>query len=66
MAALADRGLPNPVADCDEAVAASANRILWGVTEAAKKIGVDCATVYAKTSIRPTASSRRPRKEDAI
>jgi nucleotide-binding universal stress UspA family protein len=48
MAALAERGLPNPVADYDEAVAASANRILWGVTETAKKIGIACTTVYAK------------------
>jgi nucleotide-binding universal stress UspA family protein len=48
MAALADRGLPNPVADYDAAVAASANRVLWGVTETAKKVGVDCATVHAK------------------
>jgi nucleotide-binding universal stress UspA family protein len=48
MTALADRALPNPVADYDEAVAASANRILWGVTETAKKIGIACMTVYAK------------------
>lgn len=48
MAALVDRGLPNPVADYDDAVAASANRILWGVTETAKTIGVDCTTVYTK------------------
>jgi nucleotide-binding universal stress UspA family protein len=48
LAALAERGLPDPVADYDEAVATSANRILWGVTEAAKKIGVACATVHSK------------------
>jgi nucleotide-binding universal stress UspA family protein len=48
MAALADRGVPNPVGDYDEAVAASANRILWGVAETAKKISATCTTVYAK------------------
>jgi nucleotide-binding universal stress UspA family protein len=48
MAALADRALPNPVADYDECVASSANRILWRVTETAKKIGVACTTVHAK------------------
>lgn len=47
MAALAERGLPNPVADYEEAAAASANRILCGVTEKAKKISVACTTVYA-------------------
>lgn len=63
MASLADRGLPNPVADYDEAVAASANRILWAVTETAKKIGIACTTVYAKDkhpaeSILETARER--------
>jgi nucleotide-binding universal stress UspA family protein len=48
MAALADRGVPNPVADYDERVAASANRILWAVAQRAKKIGISCTTVYAK------------------
>lgn len=48
IAALAERGLPNPVADYDEAVAQSANRILWGVTQTARKTGVACTTVYAK------------------
>jgi nucleotide-binding universal stress UspA family protein len=46
--ALGERVLPNPVADHDEAAAASANRILWGVTEAATRIGIACATLYAK------------------
>lgn len=48
MAALAERGMPNPVADYDEAVAAAANRILWGVGETAKKIGMPCTTVHVK------------------
>jgi nucleotide-binding universal stress UspA family protein len=48
ISALAERSLPNPVADYDEAAAASANRILWGVTETAKKIGVACTTLHAK------------------
>ena len=47
ISALAERGLPNPVADYDEIAAASANRILWGVTETAKKIGVVCTTLHA-------------------
>jgi len=47
ISALAERGLPNPVADYDEAAAASANRILWGVTKAATRIGVACTTLYA-------------------
>jgi nucleotide-binding universal stress UspA family protein len=48
MAALAERGMRNPVADYDEAVASAANRILWGVSETAKKIGVSCATLHVK------------------
>jgi nucleotide-binding universal stress UspA family protein len=48
MAALADRGLPNPVADYEETIALSANRILWGVSEMAKKVGVACTTVHVK------------------
>lgn len=48
MAALVDRGLPNPVGDYDVCVASSANRVLWGVAETAKKIGVACTTVHAK------------------
>jgi nucleotide-binding universal stress UspA family protein len=48
MAALAERGLPNPVADYEEGVAAAANRILWGVSETAKKIGLACTTVHVK------------------
>ncbi len=48
MAALAERGMPNPVADYDECMAAAANRILWGVSEMAKKIGVSCATRHVK------------------
>jgi nucleotide-binding universal stress UspA family protein len=48
MAALAERGIPNPVADYDECMAAAANRILWGAGETAKKIGVSCATLHVK------------------
>jgi nucleotide-binding universal stress UspA family protein len=48
MAELAERHVPNPVADFDESVAAAANRILWRVTETAKKIGVTCASVHVK------------------
>lgn len=48
MAAMAERNLPNPVADYEERVAAEANRILWGVGEVAKKVGVSCMTVHVK------------------
>ena len=48
MAALAERSVPNPVADYEESVAASANRILWGVSETAKKMQVSCTTVHVK------------------
>jgi nucleotide-binding universal stress UspA family protein len=48
MAALAERGMPNPVADYDESVAAAANRILWRVAETAKKVGIACTTEHVK------------------
>jgi nucleotide-binding universal stress UspA family protein len=48
MAALAERGMPNPVADYDECMAAAANRILWSASETAKKISVSCATLHVK------------------
>jgi nucleotide-binding universal stress UspA family protein len=48
MAALAERGMPNPVADYDQAVASATNRILWHLSETAKKIGVTCATLHVK------------------
>jgi nucleotide-binding universal stress UspA family protein len=48
MAALAERSVPNPVADYEEGVAATANRVLWGVTETAKRMGVACTTVHVK------------------
>jgi nucleotide-binding universal stress UspA family protein len=48
MAALAERGIPNPVADYDQAVASAANRIFWHVSETAKKIGVGCGTLHVK------------------
>jgi nucleotide-binding universal stress UspA family protein len=50
MAALAERNLPNPVADYEEGIAAAANRILWTVGETANKIGVACTTVHVKDS----------------
>jgi nucleotide-binding universal stress UspA family protein len=48
MAALAERGMPNPVADYEEAVASAANRILWRIGETAKKTGVKCTTIHVK------------------
>ena len=48
MAALAERGMPNPVADYDECMAAAANRILWRVSETAKKTGISCAALHVK------------------
>jgi nucleotide-binding universal stress UspA family protein len=48
MAALAERGMPNPVADYDECMAAAADRILWGMDQTAKKMGVSCATLHVK------------------
>jgi nucleotide-binding universal stress UspA family protein len=48
MGEVVERSIPNPVADFDESVAAAANRILWRVTEAAKKTGVACGTVHVK------------------
>lgn len=47
MAALAERGMPNPVADYDERTAAAANQILWSVAESAKKQGIACHTAHA-------------------
>jgi nucleotide-binding universal stress UspA family protein len=48
MAALAERGMRNPVADYEQAVASAANRILWRVSETAKKTGVACTAVHVK------------------
>jgi nucleotide-binding universal stress UspA family protein len=48
MAALAERNIPNPVADYEERMTATANRILWSVSEAAKKRGQPCSTIYVK------------------
>jgi nucleotide-binding universal stress UspA family protein len=48
MAALAERGIPNPVADYEEQMSAAANRVLFVVSEAAKKLGVACATLHVK------------------
>lgn len=63
MAALAERGLPNPVADYEERMAAAGNRILWAVSEAAKQQKQPCATLYVKDrypadGILETAKSR--------
>ena len=43
MAALAERNIRDPVGDYEERMAASANRILWSVSEVAKKLGQPCA-----------------------
>ncbi len=48
MAALAERQLPNPVADYGERMSAQANRVLWWVREAARKHGQACMTMYVK------------------
>ena len=63
LTALADRGLPNPVADYDDRVVSFANRVLWGVSQRAKEIGVPCATLCVKDrdpadGILETASER--------
>ena len=48
MAALAERNIPNPVADYEERMTAAATRVLWGVDEVAKRLGYACATIYVK------------------
>jgi nucleotide-binding universal stress UspA family protein len=48
MAALAESRIPNPVADYEERMKAYANRVLWSVSEAAKKVGHPCLTLYVK------------------
>ena len=48
MAALAERGVPNPVADYEQSASSAANRILWEVDEIAKQTGVHCATRHVK------------------
>ena len=48
MAALAERGMPNPVADYDECMVAASSRILWRVSETAKKIGTSCGNLHVK------------------
>jgi nucleotide-binding universal stress UspA family protein len=48
MAALAERQVPNPVADYDDQMAAAANRILYAVSQAAKKQNVRCAVLHVK------------------
>lgn len=48
MAALADRNVPNPVANYDESAAAAANRILWSAKETAKQQDQACRTLHIK------------------
>jgi nucleotide-binding universal stress UspA family protein len=48
MGEIAERSMPSPLADFDESVASTANRILWRITEAAKTAGMACATVHVK------------------
>jgi nucleotide-binding universal stress UspA family protein len=48
MAALAERGKPNPITVFEEQSAAAANRVLAGAKENATKLGVTCATVHAR------------------
>jgi nucleotide-binding universal stress UspA family protein len=48
MAGLVERGIPNPVADYEERVAATANRILSSTSEIAKRIGTTCTTLHVK------------------
>ncbi|HZT47296.1 MAG TPA: universal stress protein [Hyphomicrobiaceae bacterium] len=48
MAAMAEQRIPNPVADYEERMAAYANRVLWSVSEAAKKQDQPCLTLYVK------------------
>ena len=62
MAALAERSIPNPVGGYEEGVAATASRILWGVSETAKKMGVACATVHVKDK-QPAAGIIEAAKE---
>lgn len=48
MAALAERGMSNPVADYEKGMAAVADRVLLRVGDAAKKLGIACATTHIK------------------
>ena len=48
MAALAERGMPNPIADYDERVVAAAQRILWRVSEEAKNVAMTCTVLHVK------------------
>jgi nucleotide-binding universal stress UspA family protein len=45
-AALAQAQVRNPFAGYEQRMAAAANRILWSVSEKAKKLGISCATVH--------------------
>jgi nucleotide-binding universal stress UspA family protein len=48
MAALAERGMSNPVFNYDERMRALANKILSRVSEIAKSLGTPCITVHVK------------------
>jgi nucleotide-binding universal stress UspA family protein len=50
MAAQAERNIANPVAGYEESIAAEAKRVLEGVKEAAKQVGVICTTLHVKDS----------------
>ena len=64
MAALAERNIPNPVGEYEERMAASANRILWSVSEAAKKLGQPCSTIYVKDHHRADGILETARTQD--
>jgi nucleotide-binding universal stress UspA family protein len=66
MAALADRGVPNPVADYDEAVAASANRSSGESRRPPRRSAPPARRSMPGASTRPKVSLRRPRREAAI
>lgn len=48
MAAQAERRMSNPITKYEESIVALANRVLSGVDEAAKKLGIACTTVHVK------------------
>jgi nucleotide-binding universal stress UspA family protein len=62
MAALAERGMPNPIADYDERVVAAAQRILWRrVSEEAKNVAMTCTVLYMSRTGTPPRGLSRPR-----
>jgi nucleotide-binding universal stress UspA family protein len=52
------------VADYEEQVSPAAQRVLFGVTEAAKKLGVACATLHVK-DMNPAEGTIKTAKERA-